>query len=247
MRIFFLIIPFFVFSQSTITANYIYSNDFFTEDNILSVNNESFVYRRLSSSIDFTKSESNDVDFLNWKPNKKDIVFYGNLLTDNLEVLAMFRGDRVIKVDQLPKFEWLLTGNSKTQDGVELFEATTTYRGSVVSAFFDPDIPVSLGPYKFRGLPGLIYEVTAVNKNSKHTWVLVNIKSSVIENMILDKDSKYERFSFKETVILSDADRRKESQIISSRTGPDLKITSFSFTRNGVEQIYEWETTDEKK
>jgi hypothetical protein len=44
-------------------------------------------------------------------------------------------------------------------------KALTTFRGRSYIAWFAPDIPLSAGPYKFRGLPGLIVKVEDTKSN----------------------------------------------------------------------------------
>ncbi|MDE5809668.1 MAG: GLPGLI family protein [Muribaculaceae bacterium] len=54
--------------------------------------------------------------------------------------------------------EWTITDSVKTIIGYECFKAITDFRGRRWIAWFTPEIPISDGPWKLHGLPGLILE-----------------------------------------------------------------------------------------
>jgi GLPGLI family protein len=58
------------------------------------------------------------------------------------------------------KLIWQIQAEQKTTEaGSVLTKATTSFRGPNYTAWFDENIPVSDGPYKFGGLPGLIIQI----------------------------------------------------------------------------------------
>lgn len=58
----------------------------------------------------------------------------------------------------MPKFKWKMTGNKRKIGEYDCQEATTSFRGRDWSVWFATAIPISDGPWKFYGLPGLIIE-----------------------------------------------------------------------------------------
>ncbi len=85
--------------------------------------------------------------------------------------------------EDMPKFSWKLTNKDTTILGYKCFEATTNYRGRTWRAFYTPDIPISEGPWKLCGLPGLIlfaadslnqfcYEGVGMTNEAKHPIAL---------------------------------------------------------------------------
>ncbi|MGI4874874.1 MAG: GLPGLI family protein [Janthinobacterium lividum] len=60
--------------------------------------------------------------------------------------------------DSLHNMKWQLTGKSQTILGYSCLSATTTFRGRTYTAYYTPKLPVSNGPWKLGGLPGLILE-----------------------------------------------------------------------------------------
>ena len=54
------------------------------------------------------------------------------------------------------KPEWKLTADTLTLLGYRCTRATTQFKGRQWTAWFTPDIPVSEGPWKLCGLPGMI-------------------------------------------------------------------------------------------
>ncbi len=67
--------------------------------------------------------------------------------------------DRFYYVEELDQFDWQILPETKTIEDFEVQKATTSFRGRDYVAWFAPEIPVSDGPYKFNGLPGLILEI----------------------------------------------------------------------------------------
>ncbi|MDE7155459.1 MAG: GLPGLI family protein [Muribaculaceae bacterium] len=60
--------------------------------------------------------------------------------------------------EELQTPEWTITDSVKTIIGYECFKATTDFKGRQWIAWFTPEIPISDGPWKLHGLPGLILE-----------------------------------------------------------------------------------------
>lgn len=56
-------------------------------------------------------------------------------------------------------FDWYITDETKNYEGYSLQKATLKYGKRNWIAWFCPQIIYSEGPYKFRGLPGLIFEI----------------------------------------------------------------------------------------
>lgn len=65
---------------------------------------------------------------------------------------------------KMPKFDWKITGKKRKIGDYECQEATTSFRGRDWSVWFATAIPISDGPWKFYGLPGLIIEAEDTKK-----------------------------------------------------------------------------------
>lgn len=61
--------------------------------------------------------------------------------------------------ERIPEFDWKISGETRQILSYSCQKAITTFRGRNYEAWFTPDIPLQEGPWKFRGLPGLILEV----------------------------------------------------------------------------------------
>lgn len=70
-----------------------------------------------------------------------------------------FISQYVVVEEATPTFSWQITNETKTMANHLVQKATTSFRGRQYTAWFAPDIPVNLGPWKFAGLPGLILQV----------------------------------------------------------------------------------------
>ncbi|MFT4205345.1 MAG: GLPGLI family protein [Chitinophagaceae bacterium] len=78
-----------------------------------------------------------------------------------------------VSVDSMPDFHWnIIEGIDTSIIGYNVQKAVGQYAGRKYFAWFAPDIPVSSGPWKFNGLPGLILKV-----QDEHRWFWFGINS----------------------------------------------------------------------
>lgn len=66
--------------------------------------------------------------------------------------------------DNFGKLDWQLEAGTDTISSYACQKATLKFRGRTYTAWFTSDIPVSEGPWKFSGLPGLILKVVDSEK-----------------------------------------------------------------------------------
>lgn len=71
-------------------------------------------------------------------------------------VYTRFLNKTYVYQEPTPTFKWTLTSVKDTILGYECQMAETLFRGRKYVAWFAVDIPISVGPWKLNGLPGLI-------------------------------------------------------------------------------------------
>ncbi|GAA3964034.1 hypothetical protein GCM10022407_08380 [Hymenobacter antarcticus] len=113
-----------------------------------------------------TKTGKTQIDYSIIKEAAKDKVFYH---------------DKIRTVDyqyqeKAPLFHWKIMPVKKTVAGYECQQAFTAFGGRTWEAWFTRDIPVSEGPYKFYGLPGLIVKVRDTHDN--YVFELLSFEST---------------------------------------------------------------------
>ncbi|WP_460879449.1 GLPGLI family protein [Pontibacter rugosus] len=71
-------------------------------------------------------------------------------------------------------FDWKISPEKATIAGYNCQKATTEFGGRKYEAWFTSELPISEGPYKFNGLPGLIVKVNDMEKH--YTFELISLK-----------------------------------------------------------------------
>ena len=77
--------------------------------------------------------------------------------------------------ENMPRLEWELTDSVINVLGYECQSARCSFRGRIWTAFYTEDIPLTEGPWKLHGLPGLIMKAT--DENGHYTFECKGIKS----------------------------------------------------------------------
>lgn len=97
-------------------------------------------------------------------PVKKVNTYVFTSLADNsLRYYSKFGDNRGYYDEALDEMQWEMVDSTTNILGYYCLMATTDYHGRRWTAWFTPDIPVPFGPWKFRGLPGLILKAEADN------------------------------------------------------------------------------------
>jgi GLPGLI family protein len=140
--------------------------------------------------------------------------------------------------DEVPKTDWKIDENStKTILGYKCTKATAKFRGSDVTAYFTKDIPYSIGPFKFYGLPGAILDIR-VDRQDYDLWKAIKVETDYIGK--IDYQPQFpdlEKVQMKKLIELKDKDHERFSGKASVPGSTGKSVAK----RFGVEKIFEWE------
>lgn len=111
----------------------------------------------------FIKTETKYPEFFVNKYFNKHILFLGQVF------------DKYYLVKDSVQIKWKIYNERKKIGGYVCHKAIGRFRGRKYNVWFSNEIPVSLGPWKLSGLPGLIFE--AVDSTRNVSFRLVSIKN----------------------------------------------------------------------
>ena len=111
---------------------------------------------------------------------------YKNYPSGRMTVTEVIPSSHFIYLDSINAQNWIVIDSMKTVLGYECQKAKTHFRGRYWTVWFAPEIPVSDGPWKLMGLPGLIME--AYDKNKHYRYEISGLEYS--EAPIIYKENK---------------------------------------------------------
>lgn len=94
----------------------------------------------------------------------------------------LIRGDR-------PEYAWRLTGQQSEYLGFACQQAVTEADSAAVEAWFAPELPVSVGPASFGGLPGAIL-VLSIDDGNLTTWNATHVSPGTPEEALMAPPEK---------------------------------------------------------
>lgn len=98
--------------------------------------------------------------------------------------------------EPLAEMQWEVGDSTKNILGYDCIMAHANYHGRQWTVWFTPEIPLSEGPWKLCGLPGLILE--ASESSGQHSFMVTGIETSNKEMVPIYTPSKYEKLERKE-------------------------------------------------
>ena|SRR5690554_306714 len=134
--------------------------------------------------------------------------------------------------------KWIFTKEGKKISDYNCIKATTIFRGRKYTAWFTPEIPVNVGPWKFSGLPGLILQI--YDEEMNFSWTVTKISQNEDREKVPDIKNKA-KLSFREFVSLNDKDKKEEINKVLLRFSDKDAIITGGHSIRGRELKYEWE------
>ncbi|MCQ9641900.1 GLPGLI family protein [Chryseobacterium sp. WG14] len=139
------------------------SQDMTRENYILDITKEDLTYyNRIDYINDSVFASTGKDGFKGFKLTSFFTKKLNNPLYENYEYI----GDvNFYKIEEAVTLDWKITDHTKRINELKVQQAETNFGGRKWIAWFTPEIPLSYGPYKFNGLPGLIIEIYDTRKN----------------------------------------------------------------------------------
>ena len=135
---------------------------------------------------------------------------------------------------------WKIDSGIKEVNGLKCQLATTKFGGREYEAWFSLDIPISLGPYKFIGLPGLIVLINDLENNYKFQVVDISQTQNLnIEENPQRKSKKINKEDYLDIKYKSQdliVERAKQQGLILSEEGKKLLLLRQSEFNNPIEK-----------
>ena len=110
---------------------------------------------------------------------------YKNYPTGQMTITDRISSQGYCYVDSLHTQTWAMGDSTREVLGYTCQQATADFRGRRWTAWFATDIPVSDGPWKLGGLPGLILE--AYDEGQQHVFTAVGLERVKDELIIFNR------------------------------------------------------------
>ena len=166
-KIFFLLCPLFFTAQ---THRFIYSFQYKLDSLAKDLRTENMILDVNPSDVKFYPYSYAETDSLNLVRAEKNYRWDDHLPAlirprDSFENTSLILLNDLFSVKSTDKINWKRSDEVKTEGQYTLQKATANFGGRKWIAWFSKNISLSEGPYKFRGLPGLIFEIEDERKN----------------------------------------------------------------------------------
>lgn len=165
----------------------------------------------------------------------------GNQVFFNKKVDSVFLREKMMGVyictfEKTPKMNWIIGTETKQINKFNCTVATATFKGRNYTAWFTSEIPISEGPWKFKGLPGLILSIEDDKRQVK--IYATSIEYPTIENVpifysIGKKIDKKEYVFFRENESIA-LQKKMEQAILSQEHFSELNL-KYKVTKKGAQ------------
>ena len=197
---------------------------------------------------DATSRLNIDGSFTPLTGNKNKIAqVYQNFNSKTIIATNASIGTSYLVKDAMDLIPWKLSKDTKKIQNIECFSAQAEYRGRVWTAWYAPSIPISSGPWKLYGLPGMILEAEDIKKLIKFECVAIIIPPLI--NMVIEipkarnTKTNEQPISTKEYAVLTEKDIESAEKMSYTLDGQnyypvrDIEIFDFEAKKKYMKRI----------
>lgn len=234
----FLIISPCVFSQKGVRVTYEEKQIISTSITELNINDDFSIYKTIS-----IKGEEQNTEELKKiiKNMDKNAIYLVKVFKDNkilYPAIRVFDKKKEIISDSLNSIKWKIMSNIPTSNylGRKVKMAKCRFRERNYTAFYCPDIPISDGPFKFNGLPGLILKISS----DDNFISFVATKIEFLNQSQLQIAPKYfsNQIPFWTYVKLAKKEMAENYKQFLSTLPPDQRNTKFDVKSDRIEMVF---------
>lgn len=173
-----------------------------------------------------------------WYEDTIGVAFAKDFIGKTIDFREFFYGNPYISSEKMPQIKWQLSAEKKRIGQFLCQKANTTFRGRAYEVWYAPEIPISDGPWKLQGLPGLILEAIDKTGEFKFLYKGINLPCKEKRATTFKKVGKIVDLATyrKADTIEGDAYMRKWQ---SYDWGRDAKVTISRHTNIFLETEYE--------
>ncbi len=230
----------------------------FNKDNVLA---DTTIQTRYGAQIFETENllifKNNEVSFF-YMPNKQQLIkeinkkvqSYQNFNTRLLINSERTKGKSYITFDTMTPIAWKLSKNTKKIQNIECFSAQAEYRGRVWTAWYAPSIPISSGPWKLYGLPGMILEAEDKGNFAHFECTYISVPPIIDFAIEIPKalDAKDKSISMKQYAIFAEKDIINFEKMSTDKEGSASvgvqNIEIFDFEKNLTMKRFQQKLSD---
>ncbi|MBS1661295.1 MAG: GLPGLI family protein [Bacteroidetes bacterium] len=143
----------------------------YTENMVLLVGKRSGVYKSAENRVQEQTSTNPD------GTTRTDVHHFGTVAEyyQYPNEKRLLRKDKILFsdfliTDALPTIDWRISNDTATLGGLHCQKATTHFKGRDYIAWFCPELPLHIGPWKLNGLPGVIVEAHDTKNEVRFTF-----------------------------------------------------------------------------
>ncbi|GAB2603858.1 hypothetical protein GCM10027190_59230 [Spirosoma areae] len=165
-----------------------------------------------------TTTSSGDRITVEWDDSGdgKDFTLYKDYTKGLMTLRTAFSNNKKCIVnDSIPQLHWKLEAQKKRIGPYLCQKATTTFRCAKYTAWFTTAIPLSIGPGKLSGLPGLIVEIVNERANIAYKLLTAEYPTAKKTYLIAPPNTGDPTFSFTEYKKIELMEEDKQRKFIS--------------------------------
>lgn len=209
----------------------------YTENNGFNINMPTFLFANEDSSIFVEDTLVENAQQFDQMRNENQRVYVANDLNRSPIHYIQYRNQSIVPfdiklfgrkyavIDSLPPFNWIIDSAKREKVcNYDCHVAYLDYRGSRIRACYTTEIPIPFGPFKFKGLPGLILKIVdetpprVFGQSFFNSWTATKITFPYSKTYRVDIFvPNSQQISLRRAIVLGDKMNRETSEKMNSR------------------------------